>query len=154
MTSEHFEHVTLVHKTSLKGTVHPKMKFCHYYSPSSSSKPAWMSLFYRIQRKIFWRKFVIRLFWGTTDFHSRNKNTMEVNGAPELFPTFFRITSFVFGRTKTFIRFGTTWGWVNYRMFIFGWTIPLSSAGIFVTIANNTHCVGQNGRFFFYAKYH
>ncbi len=24
------------------------------------------------------------LFWGTIDFHSREKNTMEVNGAPEL----------------------------------------------------------------------
>ncbi len=23
-------------------------------------------------------------------------------------------------------RFGTTWGWVNDRIFIFGWTIPLS----------------------------
>ncbi len=28
-----------------------------------------------------WRKFVTRLFWGTIDFHSRKKNTMEVNGA-------------------------------------------------------------------------
>ncbi len=43
------------------------------YSPSSSSKPVWMSLFCRTQRKIFWRKFVTRLFWGTIDFHSRKK---------------------------------------------------------------------------------
>ncbi len=28
--------------------------------------------------------FVIRLFWGTIDFHSRENNTMEANGAPEL----------------------------------------------------------------------
>ncbi len=42
-----------------------------------------------------------------------------------LFPTFFRISSFVFSRTKTFI-FGTICGWVNDdRIFIFGWTIPL-----------------------------
>ncbi len=54
------------------------------------------------------------------------KNTMEVNGAPEtaLFPTFFRISSFVFCRTKTFIqdwnylRVSKWWQhfhfWVNY----------------------------------------
>ncbi len=36
------------------------------------------------QRKIFWWKFVTRLFWGTIDFHSRRKSTMEVNGASEL----------------------------------------------------------------------
>ncbi len=54
------------------------------YSPSSSSKPVWISMFCRTQRKIFGRQFVTRLFWGTIDFHSRNKNTMEVNGAPEL----------------------------------------------------------------------
>ncbi len=24
------------------------------------------------------------MFWGTIDFHSRKKHTMEVNGAPEL----------------------------------------------------------------------
>ncbi len=42
----------------------------------------WMSLFCWTQINISWRKFVIRLFWGTIDFQSR-KNTMEVNGAPE-----------------------------------------------------------------------
>ncbi len=36
------------------------------------------------KRKIYWREFVIRLFWGTVDFPSREKNIMEVNGAPEL----------------------------------------------------------------------
>ncbi len=49
---------------SLKGIVCPKMKILSVL-------------------KIFWRKFVTRLFWGTIDFHSRKKNTMEVNGAPE-----------------------------------------------------------------------
>ncbi len=43
----------------------------------------WISLF-RPNTKIFWRKFVTRLFWGTIDFHSKKKITMEVNGAPEL----------------------------------------------------------------------
>ncbi len=36
-------------------------------------------------------------FWGTIDFHSREKNTA-------LFPKFFRISSFVFSRTNTFIQ--------------------------------------------------
>ncbi len=39
--------------------------------------------------------------------------------------TFFKISSFVFGRTKNSYRFGTTWGWVNDRIYIFWWTIPL-----------------------------
>ncbi len=58
-----------------KGIVHPKNEnSVIIYSPSSRSKSVWMSLFWT-QRKIFWRKFVIRLFWGTIDFHSRRKNT-------------------------------------------------------------------------------
>ncbi len=61
-----------------------------------------MCLFWT-QRKIFWRKFVIRLFWGTIDFNSRRKNTA-------LFPSFFRISSFVF-RTNTFIQV-----WIYLRM--------------------------------------
>ncbi len=57
-----------------------------------------MCLFCRTQRKIFWRKFVIRLFWGTIDFHSRNKKYYGSQWCPRtaLFPTFFRISSFVF----------------------------------------------------------
>ncbi len=99
-------YVTLDHKTSLKGIVHPKNEnSVIIYSPSSCSKPVRMSLFWQTRRKIFWRKFVTRLFWGTIDFHSRTNNTMEENGAPELlFPTFFKISSFVFSRTKTFIQ--------------------------------------------------
>ncbi len=98
------------------------------YSPSSSSKPVWISLFCRTQMKIFWRKFVTRLFWGTIDFHSRRKNTMEVNGAPELL-WFLHSSEYLplcsAEQTHSY-RFGTTWGWVNDdRIFIFGWTIPL-----------------------------
>ncbi len=61
----------------------------------SSSKPVWMCLLWT-QRKIFWRTFVIRMFWGIIDFHGRKNNTA-------LFPTFFRISSFVF-ITNTFIQ--------------------------------------------------
>ncbi len=94
------------------------------YSPPSSSKPVWMSLFCWTQWKIFWRKFVIRLFWGTIDFHSRKKYYVQwcqwyPNGA--LFPTLFRISE-----QRHSYRFGTTWWWVNdNRILIFGRTIPL-----------------------------
>ncbi len=40
------------------------------YSPSSSSKPVWMSLFCWTQRNIFCRMWETEQFWGTIDFHS------------------------------------------------------------------------------------
>ncbi len=86
-------------------------------------------MFCRTQREIFWRKFVTRLFWGTIDFHSRKKNTMEVNGAPELlcFPRSSEYLPLCSAEQRNSYRLGTTWGWVNDdRIFIFGWTIPLS----------------------------
>ncbi len=98
------------------------------YSSSSSSKPAWISLFCWTQRKIFWRKFITRLLWWTIDFHSRKKHTMEVNGAPELlcFPHSSEYLPLSSAEQRHSYRFGTTWGWVNDdRIFIFGWTIPL-----------------------------
>ncbi len=61
-----------------------------------------MSLFCWTQRKIFWRKFVTRLFWCTIDYHSRKNKIIWSRTA--LIPTFFRISSFVFSRTKTFIQ--------------------------------------------------
>ncbi len=98
------------------------------------------------QRKMFWRKFVTRLFWGTIDFHSRKKHTMEVNGAPELlcFPHSSEYLPLCSAEQRHSYRFGTTWGWVNDdRIFIFGWTIPLSSTGIFVAIANKATLYGS-----------
>ncbi len=100
-------------------------------TPSSSSKPVWMCLFCWTQRKVFWRKFVTRLFWGTIDFHSRKKNTMEVNGAPELlcFPHSSEYLPLCSAEQTHSYRFGTTWGRVNDdRIYIFGWTIPLMFA--------------------------
>ncbi len=76
--------------------------------------------------KKVWRKFVTRLFWGTIDFHSRKKKYYGSQWCPRtvLFTTFFRISFFVFSRTKTFIqvwnylRVSTWWQnfhfWVNY----------------------------------------
>ncbi len=56
--------------------------------------------------------------------------TMEVNGAPKqpgykLSSKYLPLCS---AEQRNSYRFGTTWGWVNDdRIFIFGWTIPLSS---------------------------
>ncbi len=63
--------------------------------------------------------------------------TMEVNGAPKqpgykLSSKYLPLCS---AEQRNSYRFGSTWGWVNYdRIFIFGWTIPLS------------HWVTQGGR--------
>ncbi len=74
----------------------------------------------------FWRKFVTRLFLGTIDFFTRKKKYYRSQWCPRtaVFPTFFRISSFVFSRTKTFIqvwnylRVSKWWQnfhfWVNY----------------------------------------
>ncbi len=104
------------------------------YSPSSSSKPLLISLYCRSQRKIFWRKFVTKLFWGTIDFHRKKYIYYGRQWCPRnaLFPIFFKISSFVFSRTKTFIqvlnhlRGSKLWQnfhvWVNYP-FKWLWTL-------------------------------
>ncbi len=84
----------------------------------------------RTQRKIFWRKFVNRLFWGTIDFNSKKKNTIEVNGAPELlcFPHSSEYLPLCSAEQRNSYWFGAAWGWVNDdRIFFFGWTIPLNN---------------------------
>ncbi len=53
-------------KKYLKGQFTQKLNSVIIYSPSSSSKPIWMSLFCRTQRRIFWREFVARLFWTSS----------------------------------------------------------------------------------------
>ncbi len=100
-----------------KGTVHPKMNTVIIYSSSSRSKPVWMCLFWT-QRKIFWRKFVIRLFWDTIDFNSRRKILLCFPHSSEYLPLCSE-------QTHSY-RFGSTWGWVNDRIFIFGCTVPLN----------------------------
>ncbi len=54
--------------------------------------------------------------------------TMEDNGAPKqpdykLSSEYLPLCS---AEQRNSYRFGTAWGWVNDRIFIFGWTIPLS----------------------------
>ncbi len=118
----------------VKGIVHTKNENSVIYSPSSSSKPLWMSLFCWTQRKIFWRMWETEQFWGTIDFHSIFSPPMEVNGAPKqpgykLSSKYLLLCSISLCVRQNKERFGTTWGttWVNYdRIFIFGWTITLS----------------------------
>ncbi len=86
-----------------------------------------MSLFCRTQRKIFWRMWETEQFWGTIDFHSIFFSYYGSQWCPKtawLQQTFFKISSFVFGRTKKFIqlwnylRVSKWWEnlhfWVNY----------------------------------------
>ncbi len=96
------------------------------YSPSSSSKPVWKSLFCWTQRKIFWRMWETEQFWGTIDLHSIFFSYYGSQWCPKTawLQTFFKISSFVFGRTKKFIqvwnylRVSKWWQnfhfWVNY----------------------------------------
>ncbi len=75
-----------------------------------------MCLFWT-QRKIFWRKFVIRLFWDTIDL----KILL-------CFPHSSKYLPLCSEQTHSY-RFGSIWRWVNDdRIFIFGWTIPLTGA--------------------------
>ncbi len=106
------------------------------YSPSSSSKPVWMSLFCWTQMKVFWWMWGTEQFWGTIDFNSIflwksmvPKNSLITNFLQNIFLCVQQkqINSYMFG---------TTWGWVHDdRIFIFGWTIPL----IIVIQVYNTH---------------
>ncbi len=85
-----------------------------------------MSLFCWTQRKIFWRMWETEQLWGTIDFHSIFFSYYGSQWCPKTawLQTFFKISSFVFGRTKIFIqvwnylRVSKWWQnfhfWVNY----------------------------------------
>ncbi len=117
--------VGLVQWIGLKGIVHPKN------SPSSSSKPVWMSLFCWTQ-KIFWRIWETEQFCGTIDFHSIffffSCHGSQCCPKTVWLQTFFKISSFVFSRTKTFIQ---VWNylrvsklWHNFHLWLnhpFNW---------------------------------
>ncbi len=101
-----------------------------------------MSLFCWTQRKTFWRMWETEQFWGTIDFHSFFF-PMDVNGAPKqpgykLSSEYLPLCS---AEQRHSYRFGTTWGWVNDdRIFIFGWTIPLSPfAGLHICSRMSRH---------------
>ncbi len=88
-----------------------------------------MSLFCWTQRKIFWRKFVTRLFLGTIDFHSRNINTRKSMVPQNGSVSHILQNIFLCVQLNKDIHTGLELlGWVNDdRIFIFGWTIPLGT---------------------------
>ncbi len=79
-----------------------------------------MCLFWT-QRKIFWRMRETAVFFSPT---------IEVNGVPKQ-PDYKLSSEYLLlcsEQTHSY-RFGSTWGWVNDdRIFIFGWTVSLSSS--------------------------
>ncbi len=89
-----------------------------------------MSLFCWTQRKIFWRMWETEQFWGTIDFHSICFSYYGSQWCPKTawLQTFFRISSFVFNRTKKFIQ---VWNYLRvskwWQNFHFGWIIPWRS---------------------------
>ncbi len=104
----------------------PRIWLMGCYSPSSSSKVVWISLFCRTQSKIFWRQFAARLFWGTMDFHSRKKilwksMVLQNCSVSHILQNIFRCV-----QQNKDMHTGTIWGRVNDdRIFVFWWTIPL-----------------------------
>ncbi len=102
---------------------------CHLFQHTTSEINSFCTQFVCwTQRKIFWRMWETEQFWGTIDFHSIFFPTMAVNGAPKqpgykLSSKYLPLCS---AEQRHSYRFGTTWGWVNDRILIFGWTIPLT----------------------------
>ncbi len=104
------------------------------------------TLFCRTQRKIFWRKFVTRLFWGTIDLHSTKNKYYGSQCAPELL-CFLHSSEYLplcSAEQRHSYRFGTTWGWVNDdRIFIFGWTMSLSVSEVHPRLTCGAACMSS-----------
>ncbi len=91
-----------------------------------------MSLFCWTQRKIFWRMWETEQFWGTIDFQSIFFSYYASQWCPKTawLQAFFKISSFVFGRTKiqvwNYLRVSKWWQnfhfWVNYPFKPFFWS--------------------------------
>ncbi len=110
---------------TFKGIVHPKM-LSYFTHPQVVPNLYECLCSAEHKRKIFWRKFVTRLFWGTSIVGKkiRWKSMMPQNCC---FPHSSEYLSLCSAEQRHSYRFGTTWGWVNDdRIFIFGWTIPLN----------------------------
>ncbi len=86
-----------------------------------------MCLFCWTQRKIFWRMWETYQFWGTIDFHSIFFSYYGSQWCPKTawLQTFFKISSFVFGITKTFTQ---VWNYLRvskwWQNFYFGVNYP------------------------------
>ncbi len=101
----------------------------------SSSKPVWISLFFRTQRKIFWRECVSVSGAPLTSMVFFSYYGSQWCPRTALFPTFFRTSSFVFSRTKTFIQ---VWNYLRvskqWQNFLFWVNYPFNSKYFFYMI--------------------
>ncbi len=107
----------------LKGIVHLKMKFLSFTYPQLF--PNLYEFLYTTEHK---RRYSEESFGAPLTSIVGNKNTMEVNGAPELlcFPRSSEYLPLCSAEQRHSYRIGNTWGWVNDdRIFLFWWTIPL-----------------------------
>ncbi len=125
-----YQSIVFIISGSLKDTSPKNENSVIIYSPSSRSKPVWMSLFCWTQRKIFWRMWETEQFWGTIDFHSIFFSYYGSQWCPKTawLQTFFKISYFVFGSTKKFIQ---VWNYLRvskwWQNFHFWVNYPLSS---------------------------
>jgi len=121
----------------IKGIVHPKMSilssFVRFFQTC-------MSFFLLLNTNEDILKNVGK--WTVDGLHCLpwKKNTMEVNGAHQLFSywhssKYLRLCS---TEERNSYRFGTAWGWVNDdNIFIFGWTIPLRMGHFWLHLLNS-----------------
>ncbi len=118
--------VTLDHKTSLKGIVHPKMKILSSFTHpqvvpnlyeflcSAEHKGRYSEECGKQSSSVAPLTSIVFFFYYRSQWCPKTA----------WLQTFFKISS---AEQRNSYRFGTTWGWVNDdRIFIFGWTIPLS----------------------------
>ncbi len=113
----------------VKGIVHPKMKILSSFTPP----PVVPNLYEFIcsvehKARYFEESLQPGCFGAPLTSIVGKKNTMEVNGAPDLlcFPHSSEYLPLCSAEQRHSYRFRTTGGGVNDdRIFIFGWTIPL-----------------------------
>ncbi len=106
-----------------------------------------MSLFCWTQMKIFWRMWETEQFWGIIDFHSIFFSYYGSQWCPKTswLQTFFKISSFVFSRTKKFIQVWnylrvSKW-WQNFHFWV-NYPFNISTK----TVQQQHHGMGLHGR--------
>ncbi len=117
-----FSYVTVLAIVWLKGIVHPKMKILSFTHPQVV--PNLYEFLCSVEHKgrYFEESLQPGCFGAPLTSIIGKKNTMEVNGAPELlcFPHSSEYLPLCSAEQRHSFRFGTTWGWVNDdRIFIF-----------------------------------
>ncbi len=133
------KYVTLDHKTSLKGIVHPKIKIRSSFTHPQVVPNLYGCLCSAEHKGRYSEECGNQSSSGaplTIDFSYYGSQWCPKTIGYKLSSKYLPLCS---AEQRHSYRFGTTWGWVNDdRIFIFGWTIPLSRWGIFVAIAKNT----------------